>query len=329
MNQTSNIKYQKYHSVFYLVIPSPPAFLTEPEEEKLEVAVVPMTPIDETLVDEDEDEILPEVPLKPFTRNRRSAKSRLGLISGNQGFHSVKLPLHRRQSSDANSVQNTEQAIDGENVDYVVRRRRLVSISGKELWRSTKQRVEERKMDFDKRLSQVEKIARRYTIKHSQSVRRRAKEKAVVARRSTMAASASNEANRPEFITKRNGRFQDDCRKGLFQEVIEESEVDGGSGETNKDEVRDLLNQETEAGKKQREEESATGSSEGDVLQLHTVKIPFDNEARGFEIQEQGRSRGDEEGADQQHVSGCEAQKDKQKSVKKVSIIEYTESLDV
>ena len=55
MNQTSNMKYQKYHSVFYLVIPSPPAFLTEPEEEKLEVAVVPMTPIDETLVDEDED----------------------------------------------------------------------------------------------------------------------------------------------------------------------------------------------------------------------------------------------------------------------------------
>ena len=323
------MKYQKYHSVFYLVIPSPPAFLTEPEEEKLEVAVVPMTPIDETLVDEDEDEILPEIPLKPFTRNRRSAKSMLGLISGNQGFHSVKLPLHRRRSSDANSVQNTEQAIDGENVDYVVRRRRLVSISGKELWRSTKQRVEERKMDFDKRLSQVEKIARRYTIKHSQSVRRRAKEKAVVARRSTMAASASNEANRPEFITKRNGRFQDDCRRGLFQEVIEESEVDGGGGETNKDEVRDVLNQEAEAGKKQREEESATGSSEGDVLQLHTVKKPFDNEARGFEIQEQGRSRGDEEGADQQHVSGCEAQKDKQKSVKKVSIIEYTESLDV
>lgn len=295
----------------------------------MEVTVEPMTPIDETPVGEDKDEIELEMPIKPFSRNRRSAKSRLGLISGNQGFHSVKLPLHRRQSRDADSVLNTQQTIDGENLNYVVRRRRLVSVSGKELWRSTKQRVEERKIDFDKRLSQVEKIARRYTIKHSQSVRRKAKEKAVFARRSTMAASASNEANRQEFITKRNGRFQD--RGELFQKVIEES-VDGGSGEEYKDEVRDVLKQEPEARKRQREIRSATGSSAEDVLQLHTVEKSFDHEATGIEIQEQGRSRGDEEGAgmgDPQQASGCEVQKDEQKSPKKVSIIELTESLDV
>lgn len=113
--------------------------------------------------------------------------------------------------------------------------------------------------------------------------------------------------------------------------MIEES-VDGGSGEEYKDEVRDVLKQEAEARKRQREIRSATGSSAEDVLQLHTVEKSFDHEATGIEIQEQGRSRGDEEGAgigDPQQASGCEVQKDKQKSPKKVSIIELTESLDV
>lgn len=316
-------------------------------------------PIDEPPAKEDKDEIQLETPIKPFTRNRRSAKSRLGLISGNQGFHSVKLPSQRRRTSTSESLFNTEQATDGDNLYNAVRRKRLVSVSGKELWKFTRQHVEERKINFDKRLSQVEKIARRYTIKHSQSMRRRAKEKAVIARRSTMAASASNEANRQEFIAKRNGRLQDDCRKELFQKVVEESVVDGWSGEAknDQDEVQDVINgssdsrvlteneRASEPEKRQKEKESENGFGAGDISQLQTVEKPVDNDAIGNEIQEEGQTKRDEEGAeskDQQQATSCEgasslkdtssqsaSKKGRERSVKKVSIVEYTDCLDV
>ena len=216
---------------------SPPAFSAEAKMEKVEEVFV--KPPDETPTKDDaeEEEIEMETPEsppgKPFSRNRRSAKSRLGLISGNQGFHSVKLPSQRRRTSTSEDVFNTEQAIDGTNRRNLqaIRRKRIVSVSGKELWECTRQHVEERRIYFHKRMSQVQNIARRYTIKHSQSMRRRAKEKAAVPRRSTMASSAANEAMKKEFALKRNGCIQEECRTELFRQEVKELTEDEGNEE--------------------------------------------------------------------------------------------------
>lgn len=311
---------------------SPPAFLAESEEEKLEVLV---QAIDKTPSEEDQEEIKLETPdifpVKPFTRNRRSAKSRLGVISANQGFHSVKLPVQRRLTSTTDSViNNTEVSIDGENrrnQEIVIRRKRLVSVSGKELWKCTRQHVEERKIDFDKRMSQVQNIARRYTIKHSQSVRRRAKEKSAIPRRSTMAASAANEAMRQEFAMKRNGCLQEDCMKELFQEEVEEL-VEDEDTEPEKGYIKDFLDGRSAARgetfesemKEQREDderESGIASVKGDEPQAET--------------KDQQQATSIEEGSSllEDNSSHQVKKKDKEKPVKRVSLLEITEILDV
>lgn len=325
---------------FFNINLSPSAFLAESEEEKLEVLVQAS---DKTTSKEDLEEIqlvTPEIsPVKPFTRNRRSAKSRLGLISVNQGFHSVKLPVQRRRTSTTDSVFNTEQAIDGENrhnVQAAIRRKRMASVSGKVLWKSTRQHVEERKIDFDKRMSQVQSIARRYTIKHSQSLRRRAKEKAAISRRNTMAASAANEGMRQEFALKRNGRLQDDCRKELFRQEVEGSVEDEGN-ELKKEDVRDFLDgrsasrgETSESGIKEElednERESISGSDKasvkGDVLQAETGKKKEEGHA---ETKGHQQVTSNEDNSSQQVKK-----KDKGRPVKRVSLLDIgTDILDV
>lgn len=294
--------------------------------------------IDKTPSQEDQQEIQLETPdnfpVKPFTRNRGSAKSRLGVISANQGFHSVKLPVQRRRTSTTDSVFNTEVAIDGENrrnQEKVIRRKRLVSVSGKELWKCTRQHVEERKINFDKRMSQVQNIARRYTIKHSQSVRRRAKEKTAIPRRSTMAASAANEAMRQEFAMKRNGCLQEDCRKELFQQEVEEL-VEDEDNEPEKGYVKDFLDGRSAARgetfesemKEQREDderESISGSG------IASVK----GDEPQAETKDQQQATSSEEGASllEDNSSHQVKKKDKEKPVKRVSLMEITEILDV
>ena len=84
------------------------------EEEKVEVLV---KPADDTLANEDKegkDEIQMETPesgrINPRSATRRSAKSRLGLIRGNHGFHSVKLPAPKMERADTpEMIFNTDQ----------------------------------------------------------------------------------------------------------------------------------------------------------------------------------------------------------------------------
>ena len=82
------------------------------EEEKVEVLVKSMdeTPIKE---DKDEDEFEMKTPevcrINKYSPSRRSAKSRLGLISKNEGFHSVKLPLRVLRSDTPEMKFNVEQ----------------------------------------------------------------------------------------------------------------------------------------------------------------------------------------------------------------------------
>ena len=279
-------------------------------------------------------------PMKPFTRNRRSAKSRLGLISANHGFHSVKLPAQRRRTSTSESVFNMEQAIDGHqrNLQMAVRRRRMASVSGKELWKCTRQHVEERKIDFDKRMSQVQNIARRYTIKQSQSLRRRAKEKATIPRRSTMASSAANEAMKQEFASKRNGCRQEDCRKELFRQEVEESAED-----EEKDDVKDFLDgggasrdEASESEMKQQlkdhDEDSSMGSSglesiKRDVLQAVTEEEKQEGHAESKDHQQAARSEEGLRSGD--NISFQQDKKDKGRSVKRVSLLDITDILDV
>ena len=81
----------------------------EEEEEKVEVLV---KPVDDTPTEEDKEEIQMETPescrINPRSATRRSAKSKLGLISGNQGFHSVKLPP-QMDPADTSDTFDTEQ----------------------------------------------------------------------------------------------------------------------------------------------------------------------------------------------------------------------------
>ena len=305
---------------------SPPAFSAEAKMEKVEEVFV--KPPDETPTKDDaeEEEIEMETPEsppgKPFSRNRRSAKSRLGLISGNQGFHSVKLPSQRRRTSTSEDVFNTEQAIDGTNRRNLqaIRRKRIVSVSGKELWECTRQHVEERRIYFHKRMSQVQNIARRYTIKHSQSMRRRAKEKAAVPRRSTMASSAANEAMKKEFALKRNGCIQEECRTELFRQEVEELTEDEGNeegSEFTKGEVEDSVD-----GK------YALGGEDSDSDKMHQLnddKRTRRTSGSGVASESKNKQQAASEGNDSQQVEV----KDNGKPVKRVSLIDITDVLDV
>ena len=97
---------------FKIVYPSPPAFSAEAEEEKVEVLV---KPTDDIPSKEDKEEVQMETPeicrINRYSPSRRSAKSRLGLISVNQGFHSVKLPPQRRPSYTPEMRFNSEQVM--------------------------------------------------------------------------------------------------------------------------------------------------------------------------------------------------------------------------
>ena len=118
------------------------------------------------------------------------------------------------------------QTTDGELKSPKVstrRRNRVTSVSGQELWKHTKLHMEERKIDFEKRLSKVQNIARNYSIKHSQSMRRRSKERPVfIPRRTTLAASAFSEAKRQELSLKHNGNLEEGFKKFLEEEFDEE-----------------------------------------------------------------------------------------------------------
>ena len=317
---------------------SPPAFSAESKLEKVEEVFV--KPPDETPAKgDDEEEIEMETPdfdpVKPFSRNRGSAKSRLGLISGNQGFHSVKLPSQRRRTNTSEDAFDIEQAIDGAKSRnlQVIPRKRMASVSGKELWKSTRQHVEERKIYFEKRMSQVQSIARGYTIKHSQSMRRRAKEKAAIPRRSTMASSAANEAIKQEFVFKRNGSMQEGCRKELFRQKVEELTEDEGDdegSEMTKGEVEDSVDgkcthrgevSESEKTQQLKADERASTSRSG-VASVKGIILERKQEEHD-ESKEQQQAAS--EGNDSQQVKV----KDKGKRVKIVSLMDITDVLDV
>ena len=316
---------------------SPPAFSAKTQVEKVE-EVFANKPPDETPAKDDEEEIEMETPeffpVKPFSRNRRSAKSRLGLISGNQGFHSVKLPSQRRRTSTSEDVFNTKQGIDG--VDgpnrrnlQTIRRKRMASVSGKELWECTRQHVEERKIYFDKRMSQVQSIARRYTIKHSQSMRRRAKEKAAVPRRSTMASSAANEAMKQEFVLKRSA--EEECRRELFrqEEVFVEEEGNQEESEFTKDEVDDSVDgkyvhrgEASESEEKQQLKDDESTSRGSGVVSVEGIMILERKQEQHGEFKDQQQAASE----DNHHQVEL---KDKGKRVKRVSLMDVTDVLDV
>jgi len=317
---------------------APPALSAEPKMERVEE--VSVKPPDEIPTKDDEEEEIemetPEfIPVKPFSRNRSSAKSRLGLISGNQGFHSVKLPSQRRRTSTSEDLFNTEQVIDGANRRNLqaIPRKRMASVSGKELWKCTRQHVEERKIYFDKRMSQVQNIARRYTIKHSQSMRRRAKGKAAIPRRSTMASSAAHEAMKQELVLKRNGCMQEECRKELSRQEVEELTEDEGNEEGSEfttGEVEDSVDgkyahrgeaSESEKAQQLKDDERTSTSGSGVASVKGIILERKQEEHSESKDQQQAAS----EGNDSQQVEV----KDKGKRVKRVSLMDVTDVLDV
>ena len=119
------------------------------------------------------------------------------------------------------STQTTDGELKSPKIT-VRRRNRLTSVSGQELWKHTKLHMEERKIDFEKRLCKVQNIARKYSLKHSQSVRRRSKERAAIPRRTTLAASAFSEAKRQELSLKRSGSLEEGYRKFLLEDETDE-----------------------------------------------------------------------------------------------------------
>lgn len=213
---------------------TPPSFLVDVPEETitfLEKPVEPVEPVDDTPAKEENN----DAELKTFvsrpginrrSTNRTSAKSRLGLIRENEGFHSVKLPAPsnpRAQSPEMTFATANEQSIDGENQEFRTRRSRLFSVSGDELWKHTKLQMRERKVNLEQRMSMVQNIATQYSIKHSQSMRKRQSKKQPSApRRTTLASSAASEVKRKDFAPSHYGRLHEILGNSLFREELEE-----------------------------------------------------------------------------------------------------------
>lgn len=265
-----------------------------------------------------------------------------------------------------------KQATDGEDQVTFRRRNRMTSVSGQELWRHTKHQMEERKINFDKGMSKVQNIAKRYTIKHSQSLRKRAKERAVVIpRRSTMASSAFSEAKRQQLSLKRSANPQDSCRKMLFEEDVEGSAtlrdnglqrsqdfLDGGNSSGALRENRETF--EIEMKRHVRDDERK--GEDGSDVALEAGSRAKAAEGAGLEEDKAGKGEiqaiwqsvensDGEEGQDQNKdqleelrsgghnekqesnsttaVSSQQVKKEGERSSKRVSIIELTETMDV
>ena len=115
------------------------------------------------------------------------------------------------------------QSIDGENQEFRTRRSRLFSVSGDELWKHTKLQMRERKVNLEQRMSMVQNIATQYSIKHSQSMRKRQSKKQPSApRRTTLASSAACEVKRKDFAPSHYGRLHEILGNSLFREELEE-----------------------------------------------------------------------------------------------------------
>lgn len=225
----------------------------------------------------------------------------------------------------------------------------MTSVSGKELWAHTRQHVEERRISFDKQLSKVQSLARQYTIKHSQSVRRRAKERAAVPRRTTMASSTFSEAARQELSLKRMENFQDGRSKAVIDKEQEKSSspllnrcmAPGRSSDT-KQQLRD---DEKERRNEVNLEEKDTGAAESRRIERSSILSMRKTSEGNLEMisESNDSSEGGEEESKESKCDQPQAMEHTDKdarssevkkpaegrSVKRVSIVEFTDTLDV
>ena len=119
----------------------------------------------------EEDGKPPEMP-SPL-----SSLSKLGLVTSDCGIHTVKLPSQQRTRSETvDSVfeepePTDEPGRDVETPSQLSRKKRLSrsSATRRERWQSTQQHVEERKLHFERRMTQVRKMARRVSVMHPPS----------------------------------------------------------------------------------------------------------------------------------------------------------------
>ena len=248
---------------------------------------------------------------------------------------------------------------DGQDDVFARRRDRMTSVSGKALWAHTRQHVEERRISFDKQLSKVQSLARQYTIKHSQSVRRRAKERAAVPRRTTMASSTFSEAARQELSLKRMENFQDGCSKAVidkeqekssspplnrfkkYVDIFDEGMAPGRSSDT-KQQFRD---DEKERRNEVNLEEKDTGAAESRRIERSSIlsmrktsegnleMISESNDSsEGGEEEESKESKCDQPQAMEHTDKDARSSEVKKpaegRSVKRVSIVEFTDTLD-
>lgn len=220
----------------------------------------------------------------------------------------------------------------------------MTSVSEQELWKYTKQHLEERKVNFEKRMSNVQNLARKYTIKHSQSVRKRAMKKPnAVPRRSTLASSAFSEAKRQQELTlKRSADLEDGCKKSLFLEPETESAI-ARANRKSEDFLRGRNVSETarksgEMSKITEDDENSSESSACVELNQETKQEKNSEEVgqhgKGSEKQvdtsESVRGDGEKLLDDKTDTSPQNAKKkDEERPAKRVSILELTDSLDV
>ena len=258
---------------------------------------------------------------------------------------------------------------DGQDEVFARRRDRMTSVSGQALWAHTRQHVEERRISLDKRLSKVQSLSRQYTIKHSQSVRRRAKGRAAIPRRTTMASSTCSEAVRQELSLKRMENFQDGRSKAVFDKELEKSSstqrngfkkyvdiFDGGMApgrsSNTKQQLRDddkerrnevnLEEKDAETAESRQIERSSIMSmrktSEGN---LEMISESNDSSEGGEEESKQrkcdqhqatdynSKDKREESNAHKNSSSSEVKKPAKERSVKRVSIVEFTDTLDV
>ena len=249
---------------------------------------------------------------------------------------------------------------DGQDDVFARRRDRMTSVSGKALWAHTRQHVEERRISFDKQLSKVQSLARQYTIKHSQSVRRRAKERAAVPRRTTMASSTFSEADRQELSLKRMENFQDGRSKAVVDKELEESSSpllnrfkkyvdifdEGMAPGRSSDTKQQLRDDEKERRNEVNLEEKVAGAAESRRIERSSIMsmrktsegnlemISESNDSsEGGEEEESKESKCDQPQAMEHTDKDARSSEVKKpaegRSLKRVSIVEFTDTLDV
>lgn len=208
-------------------------------KEGTETAETSARDLNETVVQlEPKDDETEAIRLDSLEHIRASSLSKLGLVSSDNGLHTVKTPSRRPRVATVDSIfeetdDKSKPAKTPSQQDKRHKKKRLStsSASRRERWQSSRQHVEERKLHFDRRMTQVRKMARRVSVQHHDGSRRRSTKGDV--RRQTVGGVEREGYVRKRVLRKRHlSQEQPDLGECQELDVLGEDILDVSDDET-------------------------------------------------------------------------------------------------